>query len=294
MGSFALKIIPKWDTMGFMRKVGRMSGVLRLVLLMVLAVLFSGCDIQYKLLYLPGSPAPSGESLKIRGLKAWPGAGSYRGYVGIDKEKHTMGTVVVFHGNAGTAADRAYYVKALSLLGYRVVLAEYPVYGGRAGVLGEKAFVKDGCETVRLAFEQFGGPLFLLGESLGCGVAAGVSREISLRIDGIILITPWDTLKAVARAKFPYLPVGLFLKDRYDTIDNLRTFKGRIAVVGAERYELIPVGHALNLYDSVGGSAKQMWTIKSAGHNDWPMYIKGTWWKEMMDFVSGGDTKRQL
>ena len=271
-----------------------MSGVLRLVLLMVLAVLFSGCDIQYKLLYLPGSPAPSAETLGARGLTAWPDALTYRGYIGIDEGKYTRGTVVVFHGNAGTAADRAYYVKALSLLGYRVVLAEYPVYGGRAGVLGEKAFVKDGVETVRLAYEQFGGPIFLLGESLGCGVAAGVSRETSVKIEGIILITPWDTLKAVARAKFPYLPVGLFLKDKYDTVDNLRSFKGRIAVVGAERDELIPIGHAINLYDSVGGSAKQMWTIKSAGHNDWPMYIKRTWWKEMMDFVSSVDTKRQL
>ena len=271
-----------------------MLGIFRLVLLMTSAMLFFGCDIQYKLLYLPGSPAPSEGSLKARGLKAWPGAGNYRGYIGIDEAKHATGTVVVFHGNAGTAADRTYHMKALSSLGYRVILAEYPLYGGRAGVLGERAFVKDGVETVRLAFEQFGGPVFLLGESLGCGVAAGVSRQTSVKIDGIILITPWDTLKAVARAKFPYLPVGLFLKDRYDTIDNLKTFKGRIAVVGAERDELIPIGHAVHLYDSIAGSGKKMWTIKGAGHNDWPMYINGTWWKETMDFVSDGGTKRQL
>jgi hypothetical protein len=180
-------------------------------------------------------------------------------------------------------------VNALGALGYRVILAEYPRYGGRKGELGEEAFVKDGSETVRLAFVKYGDPLFVLGESLGCGVAAAIAKETSVKIDGIILITPWDTLESVARSKFPFLPVRWLLKDRYDSIDNLKSFKGRIAVVGAGRDELIPIRHAQNLYHSLSGEATRMWTIEAAGHNDWPMFIKVTWWKEVMDFVSNND-----
>ena len=49
------------------------------------------------------------------------------------------GTAIVFHGNAGHAGHRAYYARALTPLGLRVILAEYPGYGPRAGQPGEQA-----------------------------------------------------------------------------------------------------------------------------------------------------------
>jgi hypothetical protein len=151
--------------------------------------------------------------------------------------------------------------------------------------LGEKSFVRDAVETVRLAGEEYGGPLFLLGESLGCGVAAAVAKGTKVRIDGMVLITPWETLASIAREKFPFLPVRLLLTDRYDNIANLASFKGRIALVGAERDEIIPLSHARKLYDSLPGTGKRIWTVPGAGHNDWPMHLNQTWWKEIMDFL---------
>ena len=143
----------------------------------------------------------------------------------------------------------------------------------------------DGLETVRLASAQYGEPLFLLGESLGCGVAAAVAKETSSKIAGIVLITPWDSLFAVAQTKFPFLPLRLLLKDKYDSINNLRSFAGRIAVVGADRDEVIPIKHAKQLFASLPGAG--MWIIQGAGHNDWFIQTDTKWWKEIMDFVSG-------
>jgi uncharacterized protein len=254
---------------------------------MVAMMIIAGCNIQNSLLYYPDSYVPSEESLLADGLRPWPSSSrDYRGFVGLTKAEHVKGTLVVFHGNGGTAADRAFYVKALDALGYRVILAEYPRYGGRKGDLGEAAFVNDAMETVRLAIQQYGGPLFLLGESLGSGVAAGVVRGTAVKIRGIILITPWDTLESVARSKFPFLPVQFFLKDRYDNITNLKSFNGRIAVIGAGRDELIPVRHAINLHNSLSGTATRMWTVQGAGHNDWPAFTDLSWWREIMGFVS--------
>jgi pimeloyl-ACP methyl ester carboxylesterase len=81
------------------------------------------------------------------------------------------------------------------------------------------------------------------------------------------------------------------LKDKYDNINNLRSFKGRIAVVGAEKDEVIPIVHAKNLYDSLPGTARRMWTMQGVGHNDWPMSTNTSWWKEIMDFVSSDDKR---
>jgi uncharacterized protein len=256
---------------------------------MALATLLSlaGCDLQYNMLYYPSSHAPSQKELAAGNIQFWPsGPTGYRGLIGAGKTVNTGGTVIVFHGNAGTAADRVYYVKALGSLGYRVILAEYPKYGGREGELGEKAFVADAKESVRLAAQKYGSPLYLLGESIGCAVAAGVAGDPSLKIDGILLITPWDKLAAVARFHFPWLPVGLFMKDRYDSVENLKSFPGRIAVVGAERDDIVPIRHAGDLYKSLPGNNKKMWTIKGAGHNDWLMYIDAAAWREYMGFIA--------
>lgn len=245
--------------------------------------------MQTKMLYYPGTSVPSQEVLAAGNIRFWPsGPADYRGFISI-AAGDSKGTVVVFHGNAGTASDRVYYVNALSSLGYRAILAEYPAYGGRrTGKLSEAAFVNDAKETLRLAFEKYGKPVFLLGESLGCGVAAAVARDAPVPIEGIILITPWDTLLSVAKEKLPWLPVRLFMRDKYDTIENMKAFQGRIAVVGAERDEVIPVRHALALYEALPGN-KKMWIVKGAGHNDWPAFAGPSLWKELTDFVAGDE-----
>jgi uncharacterized protein len=264
--------------------------VAQIFFLMVTSMMFSGCDIQNSLLYFPNSNKPSVESLKVDNIKFWPSPPEdYRGFVSVNETGFVKGTVIIFHGNGGAAADRAFYERILGDLGYRVILAEYPRYGGRKGELGEKSFVLDANETTKRAFEQFGEPLFLLGESLGCGIAAAVARETSVKIDGVILITPWDTLASIAHAKFPFLPVRLLLTDTYDNISNLASFKGRIVVVGAENDEIIPIKHAKSLYNSLSSNAKRMWVIKGADHNTWLMYTDKSWWKEIMDFVSGNE-----
>jgi len=271
------------------------------LILILLAMAFSGCNLQNSLLYYPDSSVPSDQELAANNIQFWPsGPIDYRGFIGtahrgqISNLSPIMkGTVIVFHGNAGTAADRVDYATALGLLGYRVILAEYPGYGVREGKLGEVPFVNDAQVTVRLASEKYGGPIFLLGESMGCGVAAGVAKNRSLKIDGIILVTPWDSLLSVAKSKFPLFPVRLFMKDKYDNIENLKCFQGRIAVVGAERDEIIPIRHAHELYQSLPGN-KKMWVIKGAGHNDWLLFVDATKWREFMDFVRENDNNTEL
>jgi pimeloyl-ACP methyl ester carboxylesterase len=257
-----------------------------LVLFLVAVLCWGGCNMQNRFLYFPSADVPSAQMLAAENMKFWPAtAVDYRGLVAGSDAFAPNGTIVLFHGNGGTALDRSFYLEPLGALGFRVILAEYPQYGGRPGLVGERPFVTDGLETVRLALEQYGKPLYLLGESLGCGVAAAIAKQTSIPITGIILITPWDTLAAVAKSLFPYLPVTMLLTDRYDSIGNLQSFKGKISVIGAERDEILPILHAHNLYSSLPEGKKRMWVIKGAGHNDWPFHTDASLWREMTDFV---------
>ena len=242
--------------------------------------------MQNRFLYFPNDERPTETMLAAENMALWQAASSdYRGIVAAGANPAPQGTIVLFHGNGGTAFDRRFYLEPLTDLGFRVILAEYPKYGGRPGKVGEKPFVADALETVRLVHLQYGEPVYLLGESLGCGVAAAVAAKSTTPIAGIILITPWDSLAAVARHLFPYLPVHLLLTDKYDSIANLQSFPGKISVVGAERDEILPIRHAHNLYANLPEGRKHMWVVRGAGHNDWPMYADPMLFKEITDFV---------
>jgi pimeloyl-ACP methyl ester carboxylesterase len=242
--------------------------------------------MQNRFLYFPSAEWPTERMLGYENMKLWQATASdYQGLIAASDAPAPNGTIVLFHGNGGTALDRGFYLEPLMELGFRVILAEYPKYGGRPGKVGEKPFVTAGLETVRIAYEQYKEPLYLMGESLGCGVAAAVAKQTSAPIAGIILITPWDTLASVAKSLFPFLPVQLVLTDKYDSIENLKSFKNKISVIGAERDEILPIKHAINLYNALPEGRKRMWIIKGAGHNDWPMHADASLFKEMTDFV---------
>ena len=264
-----------------------MKQKLKIILLSLITAMFlGGCDMQNRFLYFPSAVWPSVQMLEYENMKLWQATSAdYQGLIAASNATAPNGTIVLFHGNGGTALDRGFYLEPFMKLGFRVILAEYPKYGGRPGKVGEKSFVAAGLETARLAFEQYKEPLYLVGESLGCGVAASVAKQTSVPIAGIILITPWNTLASVAKSMFPFLPVQLVLTDKYDSIENLKSFKNRISVVGAERDEILPIKHAINLYNALPEGRKRMWIIKGAGHNDWPMHADASLFKEITDFV---------
>ncbi len=245
--------------------------------------------IQRRLLYYPDPQAPAEKDIAAAGLDYWPSKiDSFRGFVNTNVQSPGPGVIVVFHGNAGSAWNREYYTDVLGELGYRVILAEYPSYGGRPGNLSEKTFVTDAIQTVRLAHLQYGEPVNLCGESLGAGVAAAVAADTTLPVAGVIAITPWDTLPDLAQSIYPFLPARWLVRDKYDNIQNFTAFGGKVAIAIAEHDEVIPVRHGIRLYESLPNT-KNLWTIQGAGHNTWPSRAGITWWQEVLSFLTGND-----
>ncbi len=244
--------------------------------------------MQEKLLYFPGSyPVETARTLaKELHFRIWPeNASGYHGFVQADDPRPSKGVILLFHGNAGTALDRFFYAKELSHLGYRLILFEYPGYGARAGEPGEAAFVSAALDAARAAFEQFGGPLYLVGESLGCGVASAVAGSGQVPVAGVVLITPWDTLPDMAQSVYWYLPARWLTKDRYDNIRNMNRHGGPVAVVVAENDEVVPPARGIRLFERLSGR-KRLWLLPGAGHNDWLASVNSGWWSELMGFVS--------
>ena len=257
-------------------------------LLIYAAVVLLAYIFQNRLLYLPsrGGLDQIKEMARVSGLKLWPQANeSYRGFIPADAPSTARGTVIVFHGNAGSAQDREYYIPPLERQGFRVILAEYPGYGARSGKPGEKALAEDGREIVRIAKREFDGPIYLWGESLGSGVAAAIAADPDVEIDGIVLLTPWDTLPKTAQSHYWFLPALWLVRDRFDSIRNLKQFTGPVAVLMADKDEVIPNRRTQSLYRNIL-SQKRLWTFENAGHNSWPFDPGLPWWGEVLEFVA--------
>ncbi len=246
---------------------------------------------QEKLLYFPdtASRAAVEARAKAHRFRIWPGNGpDYHGLVPEESTGTAPGVILLFHGNAGSALDRVFYGRDLAHLGFRLILLEYPGYGARPGALGEASLVSGAVEAAVAAIGQFGGTLFLVGESLGCGVASAVAGSGKVPVDGIVLITPWDTLPDTAQSVFWYLPARWMARDRYDNARNLRPYDGPVAVAVAENDEVIPPRRGLRLFELLP-NRKRLWVFPGANHNTWHAAADSGWWREVFAFLAEGN-----
>jgi alpha-beta hydrolase superfamily lysophospholipase len=114
---------------------------------------------------------------------------------------------------------------------------------------------------------QWRGPVYLVGESLGAGMASQVVKGNESAIAGVVLITPWDSLADVAAEKYPIFPVRWLLYDSFDSVAAVSHYDGPLVIVGARRDELIPVAHARR-FASEHDHARLM-LLPNADHDGW-------------------------
>lgn len=104
-----------------------------------------------------------------------------------------------------------------------------------------------------------------VGFSIGSGVAANLARHRP--VDGLILVTPFDSLKLVAKDLFPWLPVGSFFEHELAAADDLREIKTPVAMLAAGRDEIVAPSRTEALRRTVPNLVFDR-TFEEAGHND--------------------------
>ena len=101
-------------------------------------------------------------------------------------------------------------------------------------------------------------PIYLLGESLGSGVAAYLGGTQPDKIAGMILLSPYDRLANVAQHRLPFLPARLMLLDRFPSEDYLHSYHGPIGIMIDGRDFVVPPVFGQRLYDGYTGP-KRLW-----------------------------------
>ncbi len=223
------------------------------------------------------------------GLEPWRDtAGSVIGYRSLAPadDPRPRASVLVLHGNAGCAVDRTGFIPllraALPAKALSIHILEYPGYGARAGDPSQESLLAAAAEAVSLVPD--GEPLVLLGESIGSGVAAGVSARNSARIAGLVLLTPFDSLASVAQHHYPLLPVRWLMRDQYPAADWMRTLRSPAVFILAGNDEIVPSEFGQKLHDSCDGP-KKLIVVPDAGHNDIALRLGTADWHSALSFV---------
>jgi fermentation-respiration switch protein FrsA (DUF1100 family) len=185
-------------------------------------------------------------------------------------------TLLWFHGNAGNIGDRVPNIGYLHrLLRANVFIFDYRAYGqsqGRLVDLSEEATYRDAegaLAYVRARPDVRGTKLVYFGRSLGAAIAVEMARRQPPT--GLILETPFTTLKDIARVHYSLLPLS-FLQTKYDSLGKLPEIRVPLLILHGDRDEIVPLEQAQRLY-AVANEPKQLYVIRGAHHND--TYVAG-------------------
>lgn len=215
-----------------------------LLLLAALPLLLGGClwVMQERLIFFPDAraiAAPPGWSREA--IRTGDGLGQH---FLVAAARAGAPVLLHFHGNGGNAEDRAGLGTVLRNAGYTVVLAEYRGYGGNPGHPGEAAIAADALAMLGWVRARYpGAPVVLWGESLGTGVVTRLA-EGRTDIAAVVLESPYTSLADMAAAIYPWLPSGLLLRHRFESLARLPGIAAPVLVIATEGDRITPVAHA--------------------------------------------------
>jgi fermentation-respiration switch protein FrsA (DUF1100 family) len=107
--------------------------------------------------------------------------------------------------------------------------------------------------------------LIYFGESLGTGVAVKLATEHPPA--ALILRSPYTSMADIGQHHYPWLPVRLLLRDRYDSLTQISRVRAPLLIIAGERDSIVPADFSRRLYD-MAPQPKTFVSIPGADHND--------------------------
>ncbi len=174
--------------------------------------------------------------------------------------------VVIYFGGNGEAVEESAKDFESILKAWDIYFLEYRGYGKSDGSPTEEKIFKDALfiyDTLKPKYNK----IALIGRSLGSGVASFLASK--REIDRLVLVTPFDSIEAVAKEKYPFLPVSLMLKDKFDSLSRAKDIKSKTLIILAQNDRVIPKKHSLNLIEALKNTKSlKVVTIKNGTHNN--------------------------
>ena len=159
-------------------------------------------------------------------------------------------TILFFHGNAGELSARVYKLNKFHELDLNFLIISWRGFSGNNGKPTEQGLYKDAENAV--AWLEAKGinkkDIILYGESLGTGIAIELATKD--QYSGVILESPYTSMIDMGKRFYPFLPISILQKDKYNSLKKLNMIKSPILVLHGKADTLVPFYMGKKIYDA--------------------------------------------
>jgi fermentation-respiration switch protein FrsA (DUF1100 family) len=165
------------------------------------------------------------------------------------KDLKKFKTIIYFHGNAGTLENRIHKLNHFKDMNVNFLIISWRGFSGNDGKPSEEGLYVDGNSAINwlknlgLSEED----IIIYGESLGTGVATEIAQNRNFA--GLVLETPFTSMVEAAKNFYPYIPVGLLLKDKYKNNLKIKNINIPVLVMHGESDQIVPFWMGKKIYE---------------------------------------------
>ena len=190
-------------------------------------------------------------------------------------------TIVYFHGNAGNLDNRIHKLNHFKDMEVNFLIIAWRGFSGNKGKPTEHGLYLDGMSAVNWIIDQGAKEedIILYGESLGTGIATEIAQNKNFA--GIILETPFTSMINAAKEFYPYIPVNLILKDRYENYKKIKNINIPILIMHGEKDKIVPFKMGKKIYQ-LANEPKYFYSTK---HDNHMMVYDGPMIKNLKNFI---------
>ena len=225
--------------------------IITFILLIYLSVLVYLFFFQRNLLYLPNENNYSGDKIKVDIEEVQIKTSDNINLLGWfhKKDLNKFKTIVYFHGNAGKLENRIHKLNHFKDMDINFLIISWRGFSENSGKPTEQGLYKDGKSAIdwlkNMGLDDK--DIILYGESLGTGIAIEIAQNKNFA--GLILETPFTSMIDAAKNVYPYIPVGLLLKDRYENDKKIKNINIPLLVMHGEEDQIIPFEMGKKIYE---------------------------------------------
>ena len=222
---------------------------------------------QRNLLYHPNENNYSGDKISVDIEKVKIETADNIKLLGWYHEKNLKDykTLVYFHGNAGSLENRIHKLNHFQDMNINFLIIAWRGFNGNKGKPSERGLYLDGKSAIdwlkKKGVDEKN--LILYGESLGTGVATHLAQNKNYA--GVILETPFTSMVDAAKNFYPYIPINLLLKDKFENFKKVKNINTPILVMHGEVDQIVPFSMGKKIYE-IANNPKYSYFTKYDNH----------------------------
>lgn len=200
--------------------------------------------------------------------------------------------VLYFHGNGEIASDYDMLAPLYTGMGITLFVVDYRGYGISDGYPTASSQLDDALQVYQRARSVLaghggaGGPLFVMGRSMGSASALEIARHAGADLRGLIIESGFaHTFPLVERLGYLRFPDADENQDGFANLDKMASVTVPTLVIHGQEDWIIPVTDGRALFQVCPAPTKRMVEIPHAGHNDLLMVGQREYFGAIRDLV---------